>query len=154
MVQTNDITEERKKYQFHYRTPEGSTAEFFLSASNRYAFVVTDIHGSQYTLDTPRGSNGIPFEKFVYMFCEVGTASGYSYLRALVNGKEVARSDFEFPLELGSRRWMATVGADGNGKNGGAFLMMEMGAFSTTLSDTELLARAKNALDAYHVSSK
>lgn len=149
MVQTNDITEERKKYQFYFHTLQGSKAEFYLSASNRYAFSITDIHGSIYTLDIPLGSNGIPFEKFVYMFCEAGTASSYSYLRALVNGREVARHDFDFPLELGSRKWIPSFGADQNGKNGGAFMLMEMGAYSTTLSNAELMKLSDNALKAY-----
>ena len=149
MIQINDITEERKKYQFHFRTPEGSKAEFYFSASNRYAFLVTDVHGSVYTLDIPLGSDGIPFEQFVYLFCEAGTASNYSYLRVLINGKQVARRDFDFAMELGSRRWSPVIGADENGRNGGAFMLMEIGAFSTTLSDTELTALAKNTLESY-----
>jgi len=149
MVKVTDITEERKKYQYHFRTPEGSNVAFYLSASNRYAFSVTDTHGSVYTLDIPLGSNGIPFEKFAFIFCEVGTASSYSYLRALVNGREVARRDLEFPLELGSRRWLPTLGSDSNAQNGGAFMLTEMGVFSTTLNDSELVAIAQNSLSAY-----
>ena len=149
MVQTKDITEERKKYQFYFHTAEGSKAEFYLSASNRYAFSVTDTHGSIYTLDIPLGSNGIPFEKFVYMFCEVGTASSYSYLRALVNGIEVARQDLDFPLELGSRKWIPSLGANSSGQNSSAFMLMEAIIYTTTLSDAELVALAKNALQAY-----
>jgi hypothetical protein len=149
MVQTNDNTEVRRKYQFDFRTPEGAKVAFYLSASDRYAFSVMDIHGEPYTLDISLGSNGIPFGKFVYVFCEVGVASSYTYLRALVNGKQVARREYDFPLDLGSRRWIPTLGADSNGKNGGSFSLMEMGAFSTTLSDSELMALAKNALQAY-----
>ena len=149
MVKVTDITEERKKFQYSFRTPEGSKVAFYLSASNRYAFSVTDTHDSVYTLDIPLGSNGIPFEKFAFVFCEVGTASSYSYLRALVNGREVARRDLDFPIELGSRRWIPTLGSDSNGQNGGAFMFMEMGVFATTLSNSELVALAQNTLNAY-----
>jgi len=122
---------------------------FYLSASNRYAFSVTDINGEEYKLDIPLGANGLPFGRWAFIFCEVGTASSYSYLRAVLNGKEVARRDFDFPLDLGSRQWMPVLGGDANGQNGGAFMMMEMGAFSTTLSDKELMALAENTLSAY-----
>jgi hypothetical protein len=149
MVQTDDVPDVRRKYQYSFRAPDGAKVGFYLSASNRYAFSVTDINGEEYKLDIPLGANGIPFGKWAYIFCEVGTASSYSYLRALLNGKEVARRDFDFPLELGSRRWIPVLGADSSGQNGGAFMMMEIGAFSTTLSDQELMALAENALSAY-----
>jgi hypothetical protein len=149
MVQTDDVTEVRKKYQYSFRAPDGAKVGFYLSASNRYALSVTDINGEEYKLDIPLGANGLPFGKWAYIFCEVGTASSYSYLRAVLNGKEVARRDFDFPLDLGSRQWMPVLGADASGKNSGAFMMTEMGAFSTTLSDKELMALADNALSAY-----
>ena len=87
MVKTEDVTEMRRKYQFSFHTPEGAKTAFYLSASNRFAFSVTDVNAEPYTLEIPLGSNGIPFETFVYVFCEVGSASSYSYLRALVDGK-------------------------------------------------------------------
>jgi hypothetical protein len=154
MVQTNDNIEVRRKYQFEYRTPDGAKAAFYLSASDRYVFSVTDIHGQPYTLDIPLGSNGIPFGKWAYIFCEVGVASSYAYLRALVNGKEVARRDLDFPLDLGSRRWLGTLGADSDGKNGGSFSFTEFGVLSTTLNDNELMAQAKNALRFYGLDAK
>jgi hypothetical protein len=149
MVETKDITEMRRKYHFDFHTPDGAKAAFYLSASNRYAFSVTDIHGEPYTLDIPLGSNGIPFEKWSYVFCEAGTASSYAYLRALVNGSEVARRDFDFPIDLGSRQWMPTIGADANGKNPGAFMLSEIGVYSMTLTDAELKTIAENALQFY-----
>jgi hypothetical protein len=153
LVQTNDNVEVRRKYQFDFGTPEGAKVAFYLSASNRYAFSVTDIHGEPYTLDIPLGSNGIPFGTFMYVLVEVGAASSYSYLRALVNGEEVAWREFDFPLDLGSRRWMMTTGADSSGKNGGSFSFREMGIYSTTLSDSQSMAVAKNALQGYGPSA-
>jgi hypothetical protein len=150
MVRTEDVTEMRRKYQFDFHTTEGAKAGFYLSASNRFAFSVTDIHGEPYTLDIPLGSNGIPFEKFAYVFCEVGTASSYSYLRALVDGKEVARRDLSFPLDLGSRHWLPEIGADANGRNRAAMSFAEGGIFSMTLSDSEIAALTKNVLQYYN----
>jgi hypothetical protein len=151
VVKTDDVQAARRKFQYAFRAPDGAKVAFYLSASNRYAFSVTDINGDEYKLDIPLGVNGLPFGKWAYIFCEVGTASSYSYLRAMLNGKEVARRDFDFPLDLGSRRWMPVLGADANGQNGGAFMMTEMGYYSTTLTDAELMALAKNALNAYGI---
>jgi hypothetical protein len=143
----------RRKYQFDFGTPDGAKVAFYLSASNRYAFSVTDIHGEPYTLDIPLGSNGIPFGTVMYVFVEVGVASSYSYLRALVNGEEVAWREFAFPLDLGSRQWMMTAGADSSGKNGGSFCVRDMGFSSTTVNDSQSMALAKNALRAYDPSA-
>ena len=121
IVQTGDVQEVRRKFQYAFRARDGAKVAFYLSASNRYAFSVTDINGEEYKLDIPLGYNGLPFGKWAYIFCEVGSASSYSYLRAMLNGKEVARRDFDFPLDLGSRKWMPVLGADADGKNGGAF---------------------------------
>jgi hypothetical protein len=154
MVQTSDNIEVRRKYQFDFHTPDGAKVAFYLSASNRYAFSVTDIHGEPYILDIPLGGNGIPFGKWAYIFCEVGVASSYTYLRALVDGKEVARREFDCPLDLGNRRWLLTLGADSGGNNGGSFYITQMGAYSTTLNDDELMALAKNALQASGLDTK
>jgi hypothetical protein len=151
MVKADDSTEVRRKYQFEFHTPEGAKAAFYLSASNRYAFSVTDVHGDPYTLDIPLGAYGLPFGKWAYIFCEVGTASSYSYLRAMLNGKQVARRDYDFPLDLGSSKWIPVLGADANGRNGGAFSMTEIGARSMTLTDADLMALAENALSHYGI---
>ncbi len=152
VIQINDITEDRKKYQYSFRTPEGAKAEFYLSPANHFAFSVTDVHGEVYTLEIPLGSGGVPFEQFAYIFCEVGTASSYSYLRAMVSGSEVARRDYKFPLDLGSRRWLPTLGADADNKNVGSFMFSEMGVYSTTLNDKELSALSKNVLSRYNLN--
>jgi hypothetical protein len=55
-----------------------------------------------------------------------------------VNGTEVARRDFDFPIDLGSRQWMATIGADSSGRNSGALMLAEIGVFSMTFTDAEL----------------
>lgn len=140
MVSINDSLEARRRNEFTFRTREGAKAEFRLSANNRYVFTVTDTKGDPHDLDIPLGSNGIPFEKFVFLFCEVGTATNYSYLRVLVNGKQVARRDFDFPLDLGSRHWFPSIG--------GNMSLVGLAVFRTTLTDDELMAAAKNELEA------
>jgi len=150
-VDITDLTEDRKKFQYSFRTPEGAKTAFYLSPSNNFAFSVTDIHGEVYTLEIPLGTSGVPFEQWVYIICEVGTATNYAYMRALVNGREVARRDYNFPLDFGSRKWMSTLGADSSGKNGGAFMFAEMAEFSTTLSDADLAKITNNRLQYYGI---
>ncbi len=151
VVDTIDLTENRKKFQYAFRTPEGAKTAFYLSPSNHFAFSVTDIHGEIYTLEIPLGTSGVPFEKWAYVFCEVGSATAYAYMRALVNGSEVARRDYNFPLDLGSRKWMPTLGADSGGVNGGAFMFTEMAVYSTTLSDADLAKLTNNILQRYGI---
>jgi hypothetical protein len=153
-VDTTDLTEDRKKFQYSFRTPEGAKAVFYLSPSNHFAFSVTDIHGEVYTLEIPLGASGVPFESWAYIFCEVGSATDYAYMRAIANGIEVARRDYPFPLDFGSRKWMPTLGADSDGNNGGAFFFAEMGAYSTTLSDATLSKLTDNVLQHYGIKKE
>ena len=138
--QVHDITELRRKYFFAFRTPEGAKTSLYLSSDNRFKFAVTNIYGDTETLDIPLGQrDGIPFEKFTVLFCEVGVASNYSYLRALVNGKEIARRDLDTTMDLGSRDWKPfPIGADEHGENPGALTWAGIGALNRTLSDLEI----------------
>jgi hypothetical protein len=72
------------------------------------------------------------------LICEVGVASNYSYLRALVNGTEIARRDLDTTMDLGSRNWKPfPIGADDQGENPGALSWTGIGALNRTLSDLE-----------------
>jgi hypothetical protein len=142
VVRINDLTENKKNYQYNFHTPEDARTAFYLAPSNHFVFTVTDVHGENYSLEIPLGNQGVPFETFVFIFCEVGTASNYSYLRALVNGREVARRDYNFPLDLGTRRWMPNIG-------GGVFMMSEISVYSVTLDDKELGDVSNNVLQYY-----
>lgn len=148
-LQIDDVTELRKKYQFDFHTPEGAHTALFLATGNYFTFDVTDVHDQHFLLNIPLGFGGIPFKKFLYIFCEAGTATEYSYLRVLVNGKEVARADYDHGLDLGSRQWTPTIGAQESGQNRGALRFTEIGALSTTLSDSQIRRLTDNVLARY-----
>lgn len=138
--QIHDITELRRKYFFSFRTPEGAKTSLYLSSDNPFKFAVTNIYNETEILDIPLGQrDGIPFEKFTDLICEVGVASNYSYLRALVNGKEVARRDLDHTMDLGSRNWKPfPIGADEHGEKPGALTWAGIGVLNTTLSDLQI----------------
>ena len=147
-ISTEDVTAIRRKYFFDYRTPEKSAVSLYLSADDHFIFSVKDIYGESHPLEVRLGADGVPFGKFIFLFCEVGVASNYSYLRMLVNGKQVGRIEIPVTLSLGSRRWIPTFGADAYGQNGGSFSMLSAFAFSTTLTDEEIKKVTESALRA------
>lgn len=115
--------------------------------------MITNIDGDAESLHIPLSqSDGIPFGQWIYLFCEVGTASNYSYLRVLSNGKEVARHDLYSSINLGSRRWLPTLGADEHGQNPAAFYFLEIAVWSTTLSDITIAKLTENSLQRHQIS--
>jgi hypothetical protein len=149
VLNIQDVAALRRKYVFEYTTPEHASTAFYLSASDIFTFTVTDIHGEAYPLEVPLGKNGIPFGQFMHLVCEAGSGSNYSFLSVSVNGKEIKRRDLPARIDLGSRQWNFTLGADQNGNNNGAFLLGEMGASPVTFTNEQVEKLAQNARNFY-----
>jgi hypothetical protein len=96
--------------------------------------------------------DGVPFAKLMYLILEAGSGSNYSFLRAHVNGKEVRRVDLPERINLGTRQWKPlSLGVDEDGKNKGAFLFLELGVWSLTLTKEEIEKLTVNARAFYKV---
>jgi hypothetical protein len=149
VLDIQDVTALRRKYVFEYTTPEHASTAFYLSASDIFTFTLTDIHGESYPLEVPLGKNGIPFSQFIHLICEAGSGSNYSFLSVSVDGKEIKRRDLPARIDLGSRQWKFTLGADQNGKNYGAFLLAEIGVWPVTFTREQSEQLAQNARDFY-----
>jgi hypothetical protein len=140
-LKINDAATINRQYIFDYGAPEGSKVAFYFSnAGDRFVFLVTDVGGNTQSLDVPIGSGGIPFAKFIFLTNEVGLGTNNTYLRTLINGKEVQSRSLSFRMDLGSRRWtQGAIGADSRGKNSGAFEALALGAIGhVTLTDREI----------------
>jgi hypothetical protein len=148
-IRMEDVAALRRKYVFDFSAPEGSRVAFYLSASDRFTFSVTDIHGEPYPLEIPLGRDGIPLGQFVVLVCETGIASNYAFVRVVMNGRELRRRDLPFSVDLGSRQWKTNLGADANGQNSGAFEISEFGGLATSLTDDEIGKLTKNVRDYY-----
>jgi hypothetical protein len=138
-LKIKDAATINKQYLFEFATPEGSKVSFYFSdKGDRFIFAVTDVGGNTQSLDMPIGSDGIPLGKFVFLTNEVGVATNATYLRTLINGKEVESRSLKVRMDLGSRNWVTdgTIGADRQGKNNGAFDTLALGEVShVTLTD-------------------
>jgi hypothetical protein len=145
LFQPNDLNELRRKYYFSFEDPEHAKTALYLSASNVFTFSVTDVNGESYPLEIPLGSyDGIPIDKFAVAVFEVGVATNYAFMRAVVNGREVAHRSLP-PIDLGSRQWRASsIGS-------GPMMFVEVGAWFTTMTDEEIDALTKNVRARYGV---
>jgi hypothetical protein len=152
VFQPNDLNERRRKYYFAFEDPEHAQAILYLSASNIFTFSVTDVNGERYPLEIPLGSSdGIPINQFVVAVFEVGVATNYAFMRAVINGREVAHRSL-FPIDLGSRKWLPKfLGADEHGQNPGPMLWMETAAFFTTQTDAQINALFRNQQAAFGI---
>ena len=138
VIKILDVGAIRRKYFFQCQSPDGTQASFYMTASNRFAFSITDHRHETYTIDAPLGKNGIPIGKYIYLVCEAASASSSSFMRILVDRAEIERRDFQFPIDMGSRNWQLTVGADAKGENNAAFRVAEILICSVSLTNREL----------------
>lgn len=147
-----DVPEFHRKYIFDFGSADGkSRAAFYLSASDQFTFLLTDIRGESYPLEIKLGHGGIPIDKFIMLICEAGVDEGSTVLRVSVNGKEIQRRKLAFQVNLGERKWGpgTTVGANAIGQSNGVLMLMELGAYADTFSKDEVSKMLKNVMDFY-----
>jgi len=138
VIKLLDLAEIRRRYVFDFGTPEGSQSAFYLSASDKFTFLVTDVHGESYPLEVAVGHEGVPLGELIMLVCELGISSNSTFLRVKVSGKTVATRKLGFPIDVGSRKWrLAALGADASGKNAGAFMISEIVAWPATWTTKE-----------------
>jgi len=151
VIRLYDSPEFRRRYVYEFVASEGAKVSFYLSASSIFTFAATDLRGESYPLEVKVGGGGIPIDQFVVLFCEVGVTENSTVMRVLVNEKEVARRDLNFPLNLGKMDWKpGALGAPMIGTNqGGVFLLSEMGIYGTTMTSAEVHGLVENATNFY-----
>jgi hypothetical protein len=113
-----DTPELRRKYIFAFSSPDGAAVSFYLGADDQFRFQIRDVHKEEYTLEIPIGDHGVPIDRYIFLYCEVALGLQETVLRVRVDGKEVRKRTYDFPITLGSRNWQKiTLFADTEGKN-------------------------------------
>jgi hypothetical protein len=130
-LKINDAASAKRQYIFDYKTNEGAESSFYFSSSgDRFIYAIKDVHGDVQSLDLKIGDGGVPISKFVFLTCEAGLATNETYLRVLINEKEVMSRILPFRFDLGSRQWVkGEIGADVTGNNNSAFEYLSFDGF-------------------------
>ncbi len=129
----------RRQYVFHYEDAEAAKVDLYFSPNDLFIFSGTDVRGEAFSLEIPVGNNGIPIYKFMFLSCEIGVSSNATYLRVLVDGKEVQSRDFSYRADLGSRNWeKGRIGADAQGQNNSAFEIAAASMGHVTLTNKNI----------------
>lgn len=90
---------------FEDTTGDGARAALVATGNKTLTFTVTSKNANAYDLDVPLGPGGVPSDENVSLTTEAGNTSKGGYLRALVNGKEVAFRLLGDPLDFGDGDW-------------------------------------------------
>jgi hypothetical protein len=131
-----DTPELRRRFIYDFTTPEGGGIKFFLSSSGQFNFTVTDLNKETYSLEIPIGADGIPIDRSIFLFCEVGIAEDQTILRVSVDEKKVGERSLPFKIAIGntSKIGRGSIGADANGQNNAPFKISEFAILSKTLT--------------------
>jgi dihydroxyacetone kinase DhaKLM complex PTS-EIIA-like component DhaM len=113
-------------------------AFYFSASGDRFLFSVADVHGDIQSIDLAIGKD-IPIYKFVGLTCQVGLGTNETYLQVLIDGKQVQAKTVTVRMDLGSRQWNGTIGADLKGQNNAAFESLAISAFGhVTLTEQQV----------------
>jgi hypothetical protein len=148
-IRLYDTPEFRRRYVYEFVTTEGAKASFSLSSAGQFTFAVTDIRGEIYPLEIKLGENGLPIDRFVALFFEVGLDTSKTLLRVRLNKKVIAQRTLTFKINLGSLDWHpGSLGAPILGQNqNGVFLLFELILYKTTFTSQESSKLVQNISD-------
>jgi hypothetical protein len=134
-VRVDNTSEAKNRYVFDQVTSDGAGAAFYqLGSSSLFIFSIRNTHGAFYNLEIPVGDNGVPVDRYVFLYCEAGIGKDSTVARVMIDGKEVRRRVLDFPMDLGKQDWkQATVGIDSAPFEIGMF-----GVGQETFSDSDI----------------
>jgi hypothetical protein len=136
-----DAAVARRQYLFDYVTPENAQVSLYASPGGSFDFSAVATNNEIYTMRIPVGSGGIPIYQFIFLTCEVGVSENSTYMRVLVDGREIKHESYPFRIDLGSHSWSkGTIGADLEGKNNSAFKILDASVGHVTMPDDKLLS--------------
>jgi len=143
-INIHDPSAIHSKYLIDLSDDQNSHVSFYLSRSDRFVFIVTDVNGDPYPLYVPAGI--IPIDKFIHLIFEVGISGQTTSLHIVANGKEVDRENFNFRIELGDRNWRINIGSDVNNLNQGSYDIKNIGVWPSTFTEYQINALTENAV--------
>ncbi len=116
----------------------GERISEYISPNEVFTYSVTDSSGEQHTIEAPLGTNGIPFEEWVYLTCEMGVSNDWSFMRIVVNGNEVAYT--RIPERLIFEKAGGTIIGSGKaqGDHGGPLALEFLAVYKVTFSNAAL----------------
>lgn len=94
-------------------TGDGATAALTATRENALLFTITGKDKKAHTLPVPVGADGVPFDQNVSLETEAGNTRNGGYLRALVNGKEVAFRLTTESIDFGDGDWKLLTLSEG-----------------------------------------
>ena len=138
VVSLHKLDEKRRKYTLDLTGDKRGRVSIYHDPVDIFTLSVSDVYGEEYSVKVPSGTNGVPFDEPIYLACEVGVRPNSTFLRVLVNGRQVGAVDFPLKIETGTINTAGGVlGADLNGKNGARLDVYEIVAYTSTLTTYE-----------------
>lgn len=152
IIEIRDVAQVRRRYVFDLGEQDGARASFYLSASDKFTFQVTDTRGEAYPLEFPTGGKTLVIGVPAYLILECGIINSQTIIHAVVNGVEVARRVLPFAISLGGGEFKdITVGANKDKTEFGGFVLGEFGILKGTMSETQYEQMNTYIRNKYHL---
>jgi hypothetical protein len=126
-IRINHVRAGQREYIFDLGSPGGVGAAFYISASNKFVFVVRDESGEPYPLEIPIGRGGFPIAHEAHFALEAGIDGQATVMRALLNGRIVAERTLPFAVHLEHYKVEEfTIGASNQQSQNGGFTIARL----------------------------
>lgn len=115
----------------------------YVDPAHNLCFRVLDQNGKRFEAKAAPGNDTFEFGTGLYLRCEFGTTNGFSFIRLVVNGKQLAedRQSSAIGFSHPWNKFRMVMGADLMGTNGGVFDLVETWICSKTM-DSQTAAGA------------
>ena len=127
----------KDRYVFDQATSDGARIAFYQSASGLFIFSIRTINGAFYHVEVPVGGDGLPVDRYVFLYCDAGIARDSTVARVMVDGNEIRRRVFGFAMDLGRQDW-EPVTVDSKGQEDTPFKIGVFGVGRDTFSESDI----------------
>jgi hypothetical protein len=126
----------KDRYVFDQATSDGARVAFYQSANGLFIFSIRTINGAFYHVEVPAGSD-LPIDRYMFLYCDVGIGKDSTVARVMVDGKEIRRRVFGFPMDFGKQDW-ELITVDSKGQEDTPFRIGVFGVGQETFSDSDI----------------
>jgi hypothetical protein len=98
---------------FRDSTGDGASIDLTSMEDERLVLAATARNGARRELVLPLGRGGVPTDRNISLAVQAGNRPAGAYMRALVDGKEVAARGFPDAIDFGDRDWRSVVAGSG-----------------------------------------
>lgn len=137
VLSVNNLESKKRKFIFDCGNPELNRISLYLDKGNNLVYRILDSESEPHILKVPQSLITFKAGETMVVFLDYGYFEGKSYMRLLINDRQLMEKVFRFPISLPENLNIANMrlGSDFSGEFGGSFYISEIISWRMSFSD-------------------